>query len=412
MENKSFCVLPWMHVDSRSNGDVRLCCKSSRLIKKSNGTVYNLGVDSIDEIYNSDAFIDVRRKMIAGEKVPGCDFCYRQEESSNSSSRLLFNKQFPVHKIVDESIKNDYKITPTIRYLHFRPGNLCNLKCRSCNPTNSIQIDKEVAELPNSNIISRIYPVVKSDSNIWYTTETFFDSLSKMKNDLKVVCVTGGEPTIIEETYRLMQMLIDEGAKDKIVFVFNTNMTNVQDRFLTYANQFKQVIINCSIEGIGNVQEYLRYPSKWATVDKNLRKLINKTTNSVIRIVPVVQNVNLEFMSELFEHIENINKQAKKRVVEIVPFLLDQPDIMDIQYLPLEYKKQCWDKLEKWLTTVEYQDEIFQETMKQIRYMCYKDVDGEVKLAEFAELTKILDVHRGQSLQTVNPNLYKILYEK
>jgi sulfatase maturation enzyme AslB (radical SAM superfamily) len=196
------------------------------------------------------------------------------------------------------------------------------------------------------------------------------------------------------------------------MLAFNINLTNVQDKFLNYTNQFRKILFGCSIDGIGALQEYLRYPSKWATVDKNLRKLINKTTNSVIRIVPVIQNVNLEFMSELFEHMENINKQAKKRVVELVPFLLDQPDIMDIQYLPLEYKKQCWDKLEKWLTTVEYQDEIFQETMKQIRYMCYKDVDGEAKLAEFAELTKILDVHRGQSLQTVNPNLYKILYEK
>ncbi len=69
MENKSFCVLPWMHVDSRSNGDVRPCCRSNHLIRKPNGTVYNLGVDSLDEIYNSEAFIDVRRKMVAGEKV-------------------------------------------------------------------------------------------------------------------------------------------------------------------------------------------------------------------------------------------------------------------------------------------------------------------------------------------------------
>lgn len=412
MKNKTFCVLPWIHVASRTNGEVKPCCLSTRVIKKPDGSTYNLGYDTLEEIYNSDEFIDIRKKMVAGEPVSGCETCYRQEESSNFSNRLYYNKEFPSTILVNASIAQDYKININVKYMDLRFGNLCNLKCRTCTPANSSQLNKEIAELPKTATLSKIYPVVPDNLNEWYTTEMFFDNLDKTKKYLRVVYLTGGEPTLVEGNYRFMQMMIDEGSNKNIMLAFNTNLTNIQDKFLKYVNQFRKVMFSCSIDGIGPMQEYLRYPSNWAQIDKNFKKIIESTENGIIRMTPVIQITNLEFLPELFEYAENINREHKKPIIEIFPAILNHPSIMDIQYLPLDYKKYCWDKLSNWLKTAEYQTEKFYEKMKQVEHRCLIDVDYKQQLNEFKEMTELLDANRNQTLKDVNSNLYSIIFTK
>jgi len=411
MKNKTFCVLPWIHIASRTNGEVKPCCLSTRIIKKPNGSTYNLGYDSLEDIYNSDEFIDIRKKMIAGEHVSGCETCYRQEESSNFSNRIFYNKEFPSDSIINSSVQQGYRVNFSVKYMDLRFGNLCNLKCRTCTPANSSQLNKEISEIKQSPIISKIYPAVPDNLNEWYTTETFFENLDKAKTQLRVVYLTGGEPTLVEGNYRFMQMMINEGLNKNITLAFNTNLTNIQDKFLNYTNQFRKIMFSCSIDGIGSMQEYLRYPSNWNQIDKNFRKIIQESKNATIRMTPVIQITNLEFLDELFEYAESFNRAAKKAIISIFPAILNHPTIMDIQYLPLEYKKYCWKKLSKWLDTVKYQDKVFFEKMKQVEYRCLFDAYNEEKLNEFKEATLILDQNRNQVLKDINPRLYDIIFK-
>lgn len=409
MENKTFCVLPWIHIATRPDGTIKPCCVSTDIIKKENGEKYNLGYDSFDDIYNGPEFREIRRRMIAGEKISGCETCYRQEESSNHSKRLLSNKEFFSNSTVEKSKLNDYKIEPIIKYIDLRFGNLCNLKCRSCIPVNSSQLNKEISELEKTPLLNKIYPVVTRDINQWYTTDQFFDNLSTTKKYLRTVTLTGGEPTLVEGNYKYMQMLIDEGSNKNIMLVFNTNLTNIQNKFLDYCNKFRWILFSCSIDGVGSMQEYLRYPSSWKQIDVNFKKLTETTRNREIRLHPVVQITNLEYISELFEYAEQINRSHGKKIINICPELLNHPSIMDIQYLPLDYKQHCWKKLSQWLTTVEFQNSDFFEKMKQIEYRCNLDIKYREQLLEFKEITLTLDKNRNQTLKDVNPTLWNIL---
>jgi sulfatase maturation enzyme AslB (radical SAM superfamily) len=409
MKNKSFCVLPWIHVATRPDGTVKPCCVSTNFVSKANGELYNFGRDSFDDIYNGPEFLEIRRKMIAGEPVEGCQNCYRQEESSNFSNRLRYNQTFPSPAVVAKSIQNGYRIDPVIKYMDIRFGNLCNLKCRSCMPVNSSQLNREISELEPTELLSKLYPVITEDINEWYTTDTFFDNLSTIKKNLVSVYLTGGEPTLVSGNYRFMQMMIDEGVNQNVMLAFNINLTNVQDKFLNYTNQFRKILFGCSIDGIGPLQEYLRYPSDWTLIDRNFRKIIETSSNCEIRMTPVVQISNLEFLPELFDYAEQINRDHGRRIVDIYPAILNNPSIMDIQYLPLDYKLYCWDKLSRWLATVEYQDTVFFEKMKQIEYRCRLEVDGTEKLKQFLEATLALDVNRNQTLASVNPQVWDIV---
>ena len=137
---ESFCVLPWVNITVDPDGAIKPCCISHDYIKKEDGTKFNLGYDSIDDIYNSKEYVELRQKMLDNEYIPGCDVCYHNEEYGRQSRRLINNEQY--NTVTPTSTQSNLKI----KFFDLRFGNLCNLKCRSCNPTNSSQIEKEIIE--------------------------------------------------------------------------------------------------------------------------------------------------------------------------------------------------------------------------------------------------------------------------
>ena len=62
---KTFCPLPWIHLATRPNGDIRLCCTSNASganfldnkevgLVKENNTRLNLKTHSIEQVWNSE----------------------------------------------------------------------------------------------------------------------------------------------------------------------------------------------------------------------------------------------------------------------------------------------------------------------------------------------------------------------
>ena len=75
----------------------------------------------------------VRSDLSNGKKISQCTLCWDREDKGFSSMRLEANKEYGMH---DSTLA-------TPKYLDLRLSNLCNLKCRMCNPVYSSQIAKE-----------------------------------------------------------------------------------------------------------------------------------------------------------------------------------------------------------------------------------------------------------------------------
>ena len=99
LESKSsctFCVLPWIHLATRPNGDMRLCCTANAsgagdnhtvgLIKNKDGSHANFGKVTPMEAWNSDFMKNVRNTMLAGEIPASCTGCFDEESQGISAS--------------------------------------------------------------------------------------------------------------------------------------------------------------------------------------------------------------------------------------------------------------------------------------------------------------------------------------
>jgi MoaA/NifB/PqqE/SkfB family radical SAM enzyme len=405
-------MLPWVHIAVDPNGDIKPCCISSATVDKLDGTPYNLGTDKLNEIINSDGYKSIRSDMLDGKLVEGCGECYKQEQHG-TSYRNIYNNYWLKNASARKKLAAGITIPETVEYFDLRFGNLCNLKCKSCNTTNSSQFQKEVFEIQETNpaIGNYINMIRYDDINDWYNTDMFMKNIKSQTDNILEIYITGGEPTIIDKNYEMLEYLIEQDKAKNISLKLNTNMTNVQDIFLNMISQFKQVIFFASIDGFGLMQEYIRYPSNWEQIDKNLHKLVEKTKDNItINVSPVIQSTNLGLITDLFEYLEKFNRTHNSTIVAIHPIILYGPPQLDLLYLPINYKKECWDRIEQWLEKrCTFQPLEFHTKMDAIKNKCLIDIDGEEQMSRFMEFNNMFDSHRGVSLHDVNPELYEIL---
>lgn len=398
-KSKTFCSLPWVNLSVDPDGKVKPCCVSTDFITDEYGKPYNLGYNDLSQIYNSDSFKEIRRQMLTGEKVKGCQKCYTEEEFAGTSSRLTYNRMFNV---------NNPKVTVddiNIKYFDLRFGNLCNLKCRTCNSTASNQIGKEMQEIGLEKIKDFGY-LNLSDMNSWYKTEIFNTNLNSQLKNIRVVYLTGGEPTLSEENKNFLMRLAN--VNKNVTIKISSNLTNLNKDFYKLLSEFKKVIFFASIDGYKEIQEYLRYPSNWEQIDKNLQSLLT-LKNVKLYATPVIQIGNLNKIVELFEYLSSFNSIARKMVIEIDPLYLKYPSYFDIINLPLDYKLMCWNKIETWLKNSKYQSENFKQKIMGIKEKCLIDQKGLTELRNFKIYNNILDQHRNHYLKDVNLELFEIL---
>ncbi len=402
---ESFCVLPWVNITVDPDGAIKPCCISHDYIKKEDGTKFNLGYDSVDDIYNSKEYVELRQKMLDNEYIPGCDVCYHNEKTGRQSRRLINNEQYK------ETTPTSSESNLKIKFFDLRFGNLCNLKCRMCSPANSNQIAKEITEINNKEY-SKFYPVFDIDTDEWWETDTFDDNIKSQVDNIDTIYMTGGEPTVIEKNFEILRDLIALDKSKHITLIINTNLTNTNPRFYQYLPNFKSVILQLSIDGYEKVQEYLRYPSKFKQIDESIHKLI-KIHNVKLWATPVIQIGNLNTIVDLFKYFEDINIKENKPLIDIRPILLQDPQHLNIDYLPKDFKQKAFAKIFMWmLNDCKWQSQIFKDTINALKVKCQEESKDINMLQEYIKFNNILDEHRGQTLIDCNEELHTLLMNK
>lgn len=272
--NKSFCIYPFIEllVDKDRTS---ICCRSPSTIKP---------LDQLKDFQTDPTYQEIRSKMIRGEKIPEhCLPCYQTEKLGMISARQQDTIEWANRlniKTVEElaNIKNP-------AYYEIRPSNICNLQCRMCYPGNSHLIGKEYKRL---NLISEIVEREFSDFSF-----IKFENLNKLY-------VAGGEPTAMPEFYDFVDKCIANNKTD-FEFVINTNATKINNRFRDQLSNFSNMQFIVSLDGIGLVNHYIRWPSDWETVIENIRWLAHHHVVS-FNITVSIYNINsLYLLLEFFD---------------------------------------------------------------------------------------------------------------
>jgi len=379
--DNTFCILPWMHLATNASGNLRVCCNSTpgkNFITKEDGTPYKVYKDDLQEAWNSEVYTNIRKQMLNGERPDMCQRCFREEDAGVRSARQAWNDKWQQENNYTENAPFD------VKYVDIRLGNLCNLKCRMCNPYASNQWVKEWALVEDALEPSEYERLSKMD---WPEKEKTWENLFSIANTVEEIYLTGGEPTIIQEQHRLLDYFIDKGTAHKIKLKYNTNLTNVPQHLIDKWSEFKQIQLNCSIDATDDLDRYIRYPSNWKKIVENF-ETIRQLPNANIEIHCTVQMYNILRLDKLIDWAEPYGHKIYFNI-------LNHPEYLNIRCLPKELKTQANIMLCRY--------KHLEKVQGIIDYMYAEDWSD--KLPQFYEYTAQLDKSRNENLFDILPEL-------
>jgi len=397
--NNSFCPLPFIHISTLPSGKTRLCCKAVNNYIP-NG---NLNDTTLQEIWNSEYYTTVRKQMLIGEYPEACKVCYDEDAVGKRSMRVkeieIWNKSTALQSALSAENNGVLKTNPV--YLDLRMGNLCNLKCRTCDPVSSSQIHREGSLLKDSPVFFRQKMTDADQMKPWWKTQKFKNSLKDLLPATELIWLSGGEPTLVPEGNALIQDCIDKGYAQNITLRLVVNLTNISDDFVNRYEQFREANFHCSIDAIGAANDYLRYPSKFEVVENNLRRIVNSKSNLVCMIC-TVSLMNISRLPEIIDWLDLFNKTASNKVrLNINP--LNKPDIFHPAILDEETKKDITEKLLSFKTNEKNTSEI----QSLIKIMNRYTADLNQLRKDFRKYIDSVDFIRSQKFTEVFPELVR-----
>jgi sulfatase maturation enzyme AslB (radical SAM superfamily) len=427
----TLCPLPWTHLAIQQNGDFRICCQNiyEPFGKLSNeegvSNVFNL---DINQARNCKEIKDLRVSMIKNERNSLCNLCYNEEDLGLNSKRLHMLKIYNVEdfaKNTQEDGSIDTEKFP-LRYIDIRFGNLCNLKCRYCGPTDSSLWYEEYAEMSGKEVAlmpfygSKTYEIKKNQDKWtidsldfeWYEDEKFWSQITMMIPYIDRYYFTGGEPTINKAHYRLLELIINMGFAKNTVLEYNSNMFAIPEKLYDFWKEFKDVGIGCSIDGIEDMANYLRPPSKWEVLEKNIDRLGLQPYRSIHGSVATTVSVfNILHFLDISKWL--LSKKYPRFKQTPSYHMLEGPTHMSVQVLPFETKKFIEDQYNLFYKEIGEKygpqwEQLFKRNYEGIiNYMYAKDSTSLLPMLKHS--TQLLDNKRGHSLEKTVPWLYELL---
>ena len=222
-----------------------------------------LGTHAWEEIWNGDDIRNIRRKMLEGQKLDFCKQCWDEEKAGKISKRRKENKHYlKQNKERVKAAKDRGYACEQPFYLDLRMGNLCNLKCRTCNPEFSSSWQSEIKSMSedtkNNSILHNASGsylkgslLIAEGMTKWYKNGNILEEIKGMSQSLKNIYFTGGEPLFIKEIEHLIDYFLKTGDSRHIELHFNSNITKLTSSFLEKMRSFLRVKFGASIDAYG-----------------------------------------------------------------------------------------------------------------------------------------------------------------
>lgn len=375
--SETFCLLPWVHLSTRPNGHMRVCCTANAssvgktndkewggevgIVKNDDGKPANLNHTDLLSGWNNQYMKSIRLQMLDGEKPPSCLKCYREEGAGHRSKRnwetQYWWKRVDVKKVLQETTLTG-EVPPQLYYIDLRLGTKCNLKCVMCSPHDSSMWVKDWKEL-HPNIVN---PALKETMNWansgkvdgatynWHQNNpAFWDQLYQQIPHMKQLYFAGGEATIIREHYKLLEECIRRGEAHHIELRYNSNGIEMPESLFELWNHFERVRFHFSIDSIGEMNSYIRFPSQWDQINRQLHRLDQTGENVEVTIACAVQALNIYYIPDfirwkLKQGFKKINPRPLGAGLINFHFVYHPPHL-NVKILPPEFKQKVTKKL-------------------------------------------------------------------
>lgn len=239
-----YCAAPWRGLHINPRGDVKTCCAGDP------NMLGNLNDQTIEEILHSPKMIEIRQSIRQGQPHAYCYNCV-QAERYGRSERDWHNDVSPEF---DAKTADDNDHVPVL--IDVRWNITCNLSCNYCGD----KCSSKWAALKHTPF--------KSGARPYY--EQVCDYLEQHQDKIREVALVGGEPLLLPENERLLDVIPDDCV---VTLITNMSVDLENNKIFAKLSERSKVGWSMSFDNTGEKFEYVRYGGSWELLCKNLNKV-------------------------------------------------------------------------------------------------------------------------------------------
>lgn len=434
--SSSFCTAKWLQTTLYlQNGYNHSCHHPSP---------HKIPLEEIEKdpaaLHNSQFKKQQRKKMLTGERPSECDYCWKIEDLNKDyfSDRHYKTADYWAWDRFEEISSSNPESNVYPSYLEVSFSNACNLKCSYCSPEISSKWLEEIKQygpypIPESNQdiewykkVGR-YPYKHSDDNPYITA--FWKWFPEALPHLKVFRITGGEPLMSKDTWRLFDY-IKYNPQPDLELAINTNLAvddKLLDRFLSeiaaIKDKVKNIDIYTSLESTGIQAEYSRFGLVYENWIKNVRRCLDETSLriSVMTTINILSLPTFLYFIDLIMKLRcDYNDRFEKNRIPISINYLRWPEHLSVKLLPQEmrseYSQQILKKIEPWVNGYlpDKFARVYLEEWDQIKRFCEyltQDENKSEKRMYFIKYINEYDRRRGTDFSKTFPEYAHFLEE-
>jgi len=335
----TFCVAKWKQVTLHlQNGFTHSC---------HHPTSHKIPLDELvnnpSALHNTKFKKLQRKSMLEGIRPDECDYCWRVEDAPNNpiSDRTYKSAESWAEEYIEEIIAKPWDDDVTPSYLEVSFSSVCNFKCSYCSPQVSSKWMEEIQQhgaYPTSNKFNDItyldsqgmMPIPHRVKNPY--VDAFWKWWPDVSRDLRHFRITGGEPLLSKDTFKILDDLI-ANPRPNMEFSINSNMCipdAVFNKFIEKIkiicneNKVKKFKIFTSAEAYGAQAEYIRHGLDYNQWLDNIRRVLREIPNCTFTCTSTYNLLSLFSFDKLLVDILEIKKEFGGPNKNI-PIILDTP---------------------------------------------------------------------------------------
>ena len=313
-------------------------------------------------LHNTDQKKADRRKMIAGERPAGCEYCWKIEDMGSDaiSDRVYKSRIYPIEAL-NEAFETPADADVNLRTLEIAFDRTCQFACSYCNPAFSSTWVNDIRKNgPYNGLVSdgRNHFTHTHDASQLYKfgetnpyVEAFFAWWeSDLHRTLKELRITGGEPLMSGETWKLIDWFRNNPGRSQTRLAINSNLGTAVDidRLLDSIDGL-EVDLYTSNESVGLQAEYIRDGLVWDDWANNVERLLDSNKFRTIHIMNTINALCLYSLDQFLERIMNWKIQYGRDAVSFTLNILRFPSFQSPLVLPDELRTVFRKRLEIWL---------------------------------------------------------------
>lgn len=371
-------------------------------------------------LHNTPHKKNCRKQMQEGVRPSECEYCWKIEDIQRDNvSDRVFKTVLYNEADIDLAAKLDPNTDVDLKTLEIAFDRTCNFACSYCNPAFSTTWANDVREKgAYEGLVSDgrnhfthphdgAQPYKANDKNPYI--EAFWKWWPELSKSLMELRITGGEPMLSPDVWRLMDFFEKNGSGE-MVFAMNSNLgarDEYINRLIEKSHHIGNFDLYTSNESMGPHSEYIRDGLKSDRWWENLEKAIQHGNFRQIHVMMTINALCLfsitDFMDRLLDLKHKYGTNRPHWSVNIMRF----PSFQSCLTLPSTIRTERKIHLENWI--IAHKDDPFVHEMERVsleRLVDYLDVvktphqdssSPEIMAQDFKKFFNQYDQRRGKN---------------